>query len=669
MVTRTQTRLPDTLTARFSMRDKRPMHKRPRWLLPVLCLALLIWSIVPSVIGYFMYAKLNETYHQDTALAYTGAHELETGFSLLQTLIHDPFNRKIASTARQDFQGAFTIFNKLQGDLALIPGVLDSAPTLGTRLSAARHLVPVAQDAAEAGIAGCAAISILTAGLHNPLHRGSGLMPADWTALSRNLERVAASLGQAMELVKQLSPQDLQAVPGASKLIGEFHAQGGIQQVIEQAGTLIPVLPSLLGIGKPSYYLIEVLDSSELRPGGGFIGNYGIITLTGGQVTSAHVIDTYLLDRSFEQRHHIPYPADYKWFPLSSLWGLRDSNLTADFPTSARDGEMLYRQEGGRFPLAGVIAITPALIQQILILTGPVSVPEYHETVTAQNLIARIHYHQLIEEAAGGDVPSADGYSSVRKHFTALLAQDLLARVRSLSGSLFPKLLGFLTASLQSKDLQIYFTSNAAERLLQAYHVDDAIQSPVGDGIFVVDANVTPNKANQYMVTSVDDTVVLDRSGTAIHRTVIQFTWTQAGLTGRDFYGSTRYRGYLRVYVPPGSVLQSQEGWQPRDTGIASGNAFWGGFFFLDYPHTGSITLTWKAEGAAKKYGQSWLYLYSIQRQAGAQENMDLQVSLPPCSTQVHTSTGMVNANRRQVYLAQPLQQNTNVSIGYTCRA
>jgi hypothetical protein len=623
-----------------------------------------------SVTGYFMYSELDEKYHQDTTLAYTGVHELETGFSLLRTLIHDPFNTKTSSGAQQNFQDALTIFNKLQSDLALIPGVLDSAPAFGTRLYTARHLVPIAQDVAQAGIAGCAAISILTARLHDPLHPGSGLTLADWTALSQNLEHITTSLDQAMGLVKQLSPQDLQAVSGASKFISEFHAQRGIQQVIEQAGTLIGVLPSLLGIGKPSYYLIEILDSSELRPGGGFIGNYGIVTLIGGQVTSAHVIDTYLLDRSFEQTHHIPFPAAYSWFPFSAAWGwgLRDSNLDADFPTSARNAEMLYKREGGTFPLAGVVAITPALIQQILTLTGPISVPEYHETVTAQNLIDRIHYHQLIEESAGGDVPSADGYSSVRKHFTALLAQDLLAHIRSLPGSLFPKLLGMLIASLQTKDLQTYFTSNAAESLLQAYHVDNAIQSPVGDGIFVVDANITPNKANQYMVTSVNDTVVLDQTGTAIHHTVIQFAWTQAGLIGLNFYGPTRYRGYIRVYVPSGSVLQSQEGWKPHDIGTAFQSAFWSGFFYLDYPHTGSITLIWKAAGAAKKHGQSWLYLYSIQRQAGAQENMNLQVSLPPCSTHVHTSVGIVNASRRQVHLTQPLQQNTDVSIGYTCQ-
>src|SRR5205823_3884386 len=215
------------------------------------------------------------------------------------------------------------------------------------------------------------------------------------------------------------------------------------------------------------------------------------------------------------------------------------SNLDADLPTSAREGETHYVEEGGKLPLAGVIAITPALIEHMLTLTGPIKVPEYQETVTAQNLMDRIHYHQLIDEAKGGDVPSADGYSSVRKHFTALLGEQLLARVHSLPGSTFPKLLQLLIDSMRSKDIQIYFNSGTAEKLLQNYHFDDSIQSS-SDGIFAVDANIAPSKANSYLITTVNDQVSIDNSGNARHHTSIKFTWKAAG-PDPNFYGSTLY--------------------------------------------------------------------------------------------------------------------------------
>jgi hypothetical protein len=345
-------------------------------------------------------------------------------------------------------------------------------------------------------------------------------------------------------------------------------------------------------------------------------------------------------------------------------WGLRDSNLDADFPTSAREGETHYVEEGGKLPLAGTIAITPALIEHMLTLTGPIEVPEYRETVTAQNLMDRIHYHQLIEEK-GGDVPSADGYSSVRKHFTALLGEHLLARVHSLPSSAFPKLLQLLIDSMRSKDIQIYFNSGTAEKLLQFYHFDDSIQ-PGSDGIFVVDANITPSKANKYLNTAVNDQVSIDNSGNATHHTTIKFTWTAPGLTGSDFYGSTLYKAYVRVYMPPKSVLHTQNGWVPNDSGTALGRTFRGGYFNLEYPQTGTITLTWSVAGAVKKDAHGWHYLYLIQRQPGAQQEINLRVALPPCAAIVDKSTGVVAKSKQQAYLVQTLSQDTSIRLDYT---
>ena len=41
---------------------------------------------------------------------------------------------------------------------------------------------------------------------------------------------------------------------------------------------------------------------------------------------------------------------------LPNTWRFRDSNLDADFPTAAREGELEYTREGGNVPVQGVIA-------------------------------------------------------------------------------------------------------------------------------------------------------------------------------------------------------------------------------------------------------------------------------------------------------------------------
>ena len=651
---------------RNKIRNKRRRPKKRLYLLIGICLLLVLLGIALPATGYLV---LDNRYHQDLALAQIGEHDLQAATALMQTLPQDPLNTEVVGNAQHDFAGALTSFTRLKSDLVSLPDALTSAPVYGTRLRAAKHLLPLAIEVAQAGLAGCTILSTIAARFHDPLNtKAQGLTTKDIAVLHQNLQQLKLILNQAIQQVHQLSPEDLQVDPRLSKLVSEFHTQLPlIQQGIDQAQAFLTIAPAVLGIDKPAYYLVEILDSSELRPGGGFIGNYGIVTLSGGRLTTAHIIDTYLLDRAFEQTHSIPFPPAYSWFTLSpGRWGLRDSNLDADFPTSARNGETHYVEEGGKLPLAGVIAMTPALIERILTLTGPIQVPEYQETVTANNLMDRIHYHQLIEDAKGGDGPSADGYSSVRKHFTALLGEHLLARVHALPGSTFPKLLQVLSDSMRTKDMQLYFNAGSAEKLLQSYHVDDSIQSPAGDGIFVVDANISPSKANRYLTTTVNDLVSIDNSGNAMHHTIVKFTWTASG-PPPNFYGSTLYKAYVRVYTPVNSLLHTQAGWSPNDSGTALGRAYWGGYFAVDYPSTGTITLTWSVAGAAKKDAHGWHYQYLIQRQAGAQQQADLQVVLPSCATIVNKSTGVVAESKQQAHLAQTLSQDAGISIDYTC--
>ncbi|MGZ3646869.1 MAG: DUF4012 domain-containing protein, partial [Ktedonobacteraceae bacterium] len=407
-----------------------------------------------------------------------------------------------------------------------------------------------------------------------------------------------------------------------SWLVGSLSLWGSYQvyqkrQVPYDNNNLLIALPAMLGMGQPAHYLIEVLDSTELRPGGGFIGNYGILTLVNGSVNGAYITDTSLLDIPYMTSGHvIPYPDAYRWFHLAPRsWSLRDANLDADFPTVARYSEQNYWLEGGREPLQGVIAITPALIQHILEITGPIAVPEYHETITANNLIDRIHYHQLAASEGSGTVPASDGHSSQRKHFTALLAEHLLARIHQATGSDIKKLAMLAFNSLYTKDLQIYLNSIAAESILQSFHLDASLQAPSrGDSLFVVDANIAGNKANSFIINTLVDQVTIDAQGNAIHHTTIKYAWTIPG----SIYGPSVYRDYVRVYVPPGSILYKQEGWDATGTGKAFGRTIWAGYFALNFGQTKSINLEWMTTKAASLDVHGWHYQYLLQRQAGA---------------------------------------------------
>ena len=190
--------------------------------------------------------------------------------------------------------------------------------------------------------------------------------------------------------------------------------------------------------------------------------------------------------------------------------------------------------------------------------------------------------------------------------------------------------------AVRSKDLQVYFNSAVAENLLRSYHLDAAIQAPTGDSLFVVDANIAPNKANSFIVNPLNYQVTIDSQGAATHRTTLHYAWTIAGQN----YGSPLYRDYVHVYVPPGSILLAQDGWQPRGTSNAFNRKVWMGYFTLSYGQTRTITLVWKVPAAASKVQSGWHYQYLVQRQAGALWKLNLQITLPSCAVITNKGEG-----------------------------
>ena len=72
-----------------------------------------------------------------------------------------------------------------------------------------------------------------------------------------------------------------------------WQKQGRVTEVLTRAATskLVSsvkergIAETILGFEKPQTYLVLFLNNTELRPGGGFIGAYGIVTFNKGSVS------------------------------------------------------------------------------------------------------------------------------------------------------------------------------------------------------------------------------------------------------------------------------------------------------------------------------------------------------------------------------------------------
>lgn len=636
-----------------------------------------ICLVLCALVGTPLSINYHADYARDLALAQQGIQHIETAGSLMKGLADNPFNNQAVASARTHFTAATTNFTQLNANLQQLPGIFTIVPHYGSLLTAAQKVAPVAVEMSQAGGIVCDALDVAIARLRDPLNAQSqGITPADLQVISQDFTQVQQLFNQATAQLNQLSPDDLaQLDPRLASAVRLFHtALPQVQDAFQSIQIALSIAPMILGIGTPTTYLIEMLDSTEMRPGGGFIGSYGTLTISGGRLSSLHITDIDLLDKTYQLAGNTtpPVPDAYAWFPFGyPSWWMRDSNLEADFPTSAKYGEQLYHMEGGTPDVQGVIAITPWLIQDMLKVTGPIDVPEYNETITAANLIDRIHYHQLAAEEGQDYIPDPSGHSSLRKRFTEILFEHFLARVQQLaSTSAMQKFARLFLDALHTKDIQVYFNNDTAEALLAHEHLASAIEAPAtGDSLMLVDANIIANKANYFISTSVQDQVTLDPSGNAHHHTTLTYSWPiKPG--GDDAYGHDRkdtYSDYLRIYTPPGSVLGSLQGLSYLSTSTAFGREVWGGNLVFYYGGTYSVTVDWTLPKAATRSATNWHYQDFIERPPGITWQLDVQLTLPSCAKIAGTPSGFTVQKPQRASVKQPLTTDLTLGITYTC--
>ena len=313
-----------------------------------------------------------------------------------------------------------------------------------------------------------------------------------------------------------------------------------------------------LGIASPRAFLVEPMDSSELRATGGFTGQFADLTLNGGHMGPLKFSNIGKYEESHQDSPPDPVvyakvsgqpaPDPYSaWWPIPNF-GLRDANLSADFPTSARIAMDHYTYEFGNH-VDGVIIFTPSLIQQVLHVTGPITIPAYGEIITEQNLQARLHYYQLDNRGIRREeiIEKVEDPQVARKLFTQRVTTGLLSSVTHLPINKLLPMANELLQSMKTKDLQIYVTNPQLEALIGKYGSTAALdRSTTHDGLFIVQSNLSASKASQYVTTSIKDTIALDSKGGATHNLHMTLDYQQKG----DVYGLDTYRDYIRIYTP-----------------------------------------------------------------------------------------------------------------------
>ena len=333
-----------------------------------------------------------------------------------------------------------------------------------------------------------------------------------------------------------------------------------VRDLIVQAKYGVELLPELLGLGKKQSYLVLFQNNSELRPTGGFIGSFGLLTLEGGQLVDFEVKDVYSADGQL--KGHVEPPLDLKKYLGEAGWYLRDANWDPDFPSSAARTAWFFDKETGR-SVDGVIGINLVLAQKILQATGEIQLPDYQEKINADNFFERAEYYSEINFFPG---------STQKQDFLGSVARVLFDKIKQGDEKIWLGLIKNLQPTFKSKDLLVWLKDDEANKILSDLgwggelkngECPTSIETSAGkqisnvkcleDYLMVVEANVGVNKANFFLKRSFSHQVKIDQEGEVKETLRLDYQNNSSS----EAFPAGRYKSYVRIYTPLKSELMA----------------------------------------------------------------------------------------------------------------
>lgn len=308
---------------------------------------------------------------------------------------------------------------------------------------------------------------------------------------------------------------------------------------------------TFLGHDSPRTYLIVLQNPSEIRPTGGFIGTYGLLKLDRGDIKDLRIDGIYNIDGQLTVNVVPPRPVQY----VSTAWSTHDANWFFDFPSSAEKLMWFYEKTGGPTP-DGVVALTPRLIERLLELVGPITLPVYGVTLSSENFMDVVQEYVEVKY---------DRIENRPKQILADAAPILLDRLNKEFSRRPFEIMQIFADVLADKDVMLYSRDENAAQFFAGQGWDGSVTPPlaenigeVQDTLAVVHTNLGGYKTDRVTRTSVASTTQIAEDGTLTRRVSITRTH-EGGSTPYEWYNKPNV-DYLRVYAPLGSKLVSAQG-------------------------------------------------------------------------------------------------------------
>lgn len=506
-------------------------------------------------------------------------------------------------------------------------------PGLGSQVSAARELAGIGYEGSEIGLTGVAAVQAF-----------NGIKADDEGVLGEHVMAYLEATGPMMaEVDERLAvireKRDridtgwiLPPLPDYVRQLDE--RLGRVEQSVAKYRHGRAVADHVLGFEGPRRLLILGMDNTELLPGGGLIGMYGVITFDEGQVVERSFGEVSELIDAWQVRsggEYVEPPGPLKRYLLRDwTWNFAVSDWSPDFPTAARQALFFYERSGAE-PLEDVIAIDFTGLEGLLAVLGPTEVEGYGVVVDSDNVT-----EEILARIGRPRSPGEGDHA-----FAAAVAAQVVGGALAVDQERWSALLETMDRLAGEKHLFLYAGDSEVQRSLRELGWAGQVRDAPGDYLMAVNASVHSSKLNLVLKERMEVTVRLNGDGSAQNTVTLRYEnplseWAmtrEPELVSQMLSGF--YGGYVRLLVPPrarlADVRLNGETVGAEEITWEAGRASFGRYLPLPRDSAADLTFAYGVPAAVDVSRGRHEYRLLIQKQPGVRATpVKVVVALPP---------------------------------------
>lgn len=318
-----------------------------------------------------------------------------------------------------------------------------------------------------------------------------------------------------------------------------------------------PLIEKFLFNPNPQTYLVLFQNNMELRPTGGFIGSYGLLTLDRGKMSDFKIEDVYTADGQL--KGHVEPPTPIRKYLSQPHFFLRDSNFDPDFAASAAKAAWFLEKELN-IKVDGVIGINMSLVQKLLRVLGPLTLSDFGgDEINSDNFFYKAQTYAQEKFFPG---------STKKKDFLTSVANNILLKLTvEKKGVAYLEVLPIIKQSLEEKNILLFAYGEDLQKMIEEKGYGGRMvevkcaktnnysngKNCLSDYLSAVEANLGVNKANYFVGKTVTVEKKIGKEG--IITSIVTLAYENSGTP--EVLLSATYVNYLRLFVPAGSKLIS----------------------------------------------------------------------------------------------------------------